>query len=259
MRDVGECRQKKRIRQVVRRREDDALQIHRARDQDETGESDSRALQLVGERGATRRAVAFAGQVDCRAPALVTRQPDPHYVGQRGDVTIDRQQLLARVEAGGGGPSGMRWIDEDEVEMFEPAVRIVGHRIGRRRHRRVVGGQDALRPQRAKVKPDRRRTRAAVKGEAHRARARVGALQHIAGREHGSLGFAERSLKPASDDRQKRRANDVVERLRAQGNGAAALASRLRDELVDSLAHLLVGFLGVAAGLRRVGHEVSCE
>ena len=40
-----------------------------------------------------------------------------------------------------------------------------------------------------------------------------------------------------------------VDKLIAQG----------ASESVGSITHLLVGFLGVDAGLRRVGHGVSCQ
>ena len=153
----------------------------------------------------------------------------------------------------------MRRVDEDKVEVLEPAVRVVGHGERRRRHSGVVGHHDALRAERAEMRPDGRRARTAVEGEAHGTRVRDGAFQNIAGRHHGSLWLAEHSIETLVDDRHEGRVDAVVERPGAQRDAAAALAGSLRDELVDALAHLLVGFLGIAVGLRRVGHEVSCE
>jgi hypothetical protein len=59
-----------------------------------------RRLQLVGHRGAARRAVALACQVDRDPQRLVARQPLPDDVGQASHVAVDRQQRLARRLAG---------------------------------------------------------------------------------------------------------------------------------------------------------------
>ena len=177
LRDVGESWQEQRIRQVVGRGEDQRLQVHGAGHQDQAAERRADALQLVGQRRTARRAVAFAGQVQRRAPALVARQPEPHDLGQRLDIAIHRQHLLARGLAGGDGPAGVRRVDEDEVEVFEPAVRVVGHGIGRGGHAAVVRHHHALRAEGAQVQPDRRRARPAVEGKAHRPAGGVRAIQ----------------------------------------------------------------------------------
>ena len=234
LRDVGEGRQEQRVRQVVERREDDALQVHRARDQDQPRERDAGALQLVGHRRAARRAVALAGEIDRRAPALVARQPDAHHLGQRGDVAVDREHLLARLGARRRRPAGVRRIDEDQVEVLEPAVRVVGDGVRRHRHAAVVGRDDALRAERAEVQPDRRRARAAVEGEAHRAacaRRRPSARSSSPSPRPAARRGRRRSLRRRPAGRRPGRCSRAslppeLDRARALGRGLARRACR---------------------------------
>ena len=141
--DSRERRQVQSVRQVVARLEHDGLQVHRARDQDQAGERHALLRQLVGDGRAARGAVALAGQVDRRGPALVARQPLADHFREAGHVAVHRQHLLARVVARGDRVAGVRRIDEHEVEMLEPAERVVLDLIRRRQHRAVVADAQA--------------------------------------------------------------------------------------------------------------------
>ena len=120
LRDARECGHEERIRKIVARREDDALQIHRARHENQPRQRDADVLQLFGKRCTTRCAVAFTGQIHRRAPAPMTTKPRAHAFSERIDIPVDAQHLLSRIFARGNRIAGMRRIDENEIEMLEP-------------------------------------------------------------------------------------------------------------------------------------------
>ena len=255
LRHAGESRQEQRVRQVVVRREDDALQVHRAGDEDQAGEGDAEALQPVGERRAAGRAVAFAGEVDRRVPALVLAEPGAHHLGQRLDVAVDAEQLVARLLARGDRVAGVRRVDEDQVEVLEPGVRVVAHRVGRQRHRAVVVDLHPLRAERAEVQPHRGRARPAVEGEADRAPARLGALERIRRREHRRFGLAAGIGEHRAGDRDELERHRIRHRLAAEPDLALAPDGGPGEELFDQLSPPLLGVLGGwrrGAGRRRV-------
>ena len=90
---------------------------------------------------------------------------------------------------------------------------------------------------------------------------RVAALLHVARRHHGGLRLAERAVEALGDDRQKGRlATPYSSALPPSLIEPLLSLADLRDELVDALAHLLVGLLLVAVGRGRVvGHELSLD
>jgi hypothetical protein len=193
----------------------------------------------------------------------VPRQPDAHDLGHGRDVAVDREHLLARLGARRRRPAGVRRVDEDEVEVREPGVRVVDDRVRRGRHAGVVGHDDALRAEGAEVQPDRGRAGAAIEGEADRPGAGVGTLQHIVRRHHRGLRLAECALEAFGRDRHEGDLRRVRGRLAEDRDRAGAVAGGLADELVDPLAHLLVdelvGGLGVGIGLGCIGHGSILE
>ena len=116
-------------------------------------------------------------------------EPRANAFGQRVDVAIDAQHLLARVFARGDRIAGVRRIDEYEIEMLEPRFRIVGDEIGRLRHRAVIANDDTLGSERAEVQPDRRGARSAVEDETDR----TGVRRRI-GQEHIDAGLFQEPL-----------------------------------------------------------------
>ena len=166
------------------------------------------------------------------------------------------QHFLARLFRRGDRVAGVRRIDEHEVEVLEPGLGIVRHRVGRRRHRPVLADDDTLRPQRAQMQPDRRRARAAVEDEAHRPRSRVGVGEEIGGREDRRFGIAALVVDAAGRHRDERGDRAVVERLAIERDARFALVRRCREQLVDLVAQ---AFFRVVVGGRRgwwfrVGH-----
>src|ERR1700751_887310 len=69
-----------------------------------------------------RGAVAFAGEVQRRAPSPVPAEPGTDALGERVDVAVHAQHLLARLLAHRHRVTGVRRIHEHEVEMLEPGV-----------------------------------------------------------------------------------------------------------------------------------------
>ena len=140
LRDVGERRQEQRIRQVVERREDDALQVHRARDQDQPRQRDARALTACrpwprrASCRSSRRQIDAASSSACGASARARITSVSAATSPSTESIFLRASALRRRR-----PAGVRRIDEDEVEVLEPAVRVVDDGERRRRHAAVVG------------------------------------------------------------------------------------------------------------------------
>jgi hypothetical protein len=190
----------------------------------------------------------------------VARQPLADHVAQAGDVAVDRQHLLARVVARGDRVAGVRRIDEHEVEVLEPAERVVLHLVGRRQHGAVVADAQALRAHRAQLQPDRGRARAAVEREAHRARLGVAglALELVGRREHRGLGLAALVGLGRVDDRDEGALDLVVQLLAAQLDRAGAALRRGGQQLLDRIALRLLGLVGIGlvGGGFGIGHEL---
>jgi hypothetical protein len=132
-------------------------------------------------------------------------------------------------------------IDEDEVEMGEPGVRVVHHRMRRRGGARIVGHDHALGAERAQVQPDRGRARSAVEGKTHRAPRRLGALQQVVGGHHRRLGRC--SVRALGGHRQEGGADRIVQARAVGEHDAARAAGGLQcQQLVDAgaLARRLV-------------------
>ena len=117
-------------------------------------------------------------------------KPRAHAFGEGIDVAVDAQHPLSRVFAGGNRIAGVRRIYENEIEVLEPRIRIVGHSVWRRGHRAVVANDNALRSESAEMQPDRRRTWTAVEHEAHGSTRRRTIREKVRRGEHRRLGFA---------------------------------------------------------------------
>ncbi len=124
------------------------------------------SLEVAGQAGRPRRAVALADEELRRGPALVTGREQADEIAHGRDV-LDVAVELGRVLAGDGPAiAGRHGVDEAEVGDVEERELVVDEPAGRAGDGVAVFGQhDLARAEGAHMQPDRRRARAAVVNE----------------------------------------------------------------------------------------------
>ncbi|HYT97191.1 MAG TPA: hypothetical protein VEO36_07710 [Casimicrobiaceae bacterium] len=142
---------------------------------------------------------------------------------------------------------------KNEIEMLEPRIRIVGHRVRWLGHRAIVANDNALRSQGAEMKPDRRRAWTAVEHEADWPARRHAVREKVRRGEYRCLGLAALLVQAAGRDRNEFSDCVVLQRAAVDDNAAVALAHVLGKELVDFLAQALLRVV-VAGSSGRFGH-----
>ena len=211
----GVGRQVERVGQLVAAGEVGGLEVEDRGDQQDAVEGDARALdQIAREPRRARGAVALPHQEQRRGPALVAAQVEPDELAHRLQIALHPPELLAELRLAGAAVARPDRIDEAQVGLVEPGVRVVHQLVGRRGHRAVGAHLDALGAECAQVEPHRGRARAAVEREHHGTRG--GArhpIERVGHEEDFGLGLALLVL-----ERQLAGGDRVGERLAGDGD-----------------------------------------
>ena len=187
----------------------------------------------------------------------MTSEPRPNAFGQRIGVAVDAQHFLARVLAGGHRITGVRRVDEHQIEVLEPGLRIIGDHVRRRRHGPVVANHDAFRAERAKMQPYRRRARSAVEDEAHGSFVRRRVDQEIRRRENRRFRIAALVVESSRGYGDELRDRAIPERFALLHDAAFALARIAGKKLVDLLAQSLLRIVAGRRSRRRLAHVID--
>ena len=135
------------------------------------GEKAVLMLEIGGEPGHARDAVALAEEVLRRAPALLARGEEAHEFADRGDVLVEPEELLGLLAFGRAAQAGGHGVHEDEVGGVEDRVGVVHHAQHGARREAVGREIEPPRTESAEVQPHRRCARPAVETKRNRARA----------------------------------------------------------------------------------------
>lgn len=217
----GEARQGQRIGFVVAGERVDRLEVDPHRKQDDAVERHVGVrLEIVDHARRARGAVALAEQILGRAPAVVVVDVPHDEAADRFDVRIDSPEILVLAFANRMAESGADGIDQHQIGLVEDAVNVVDHLVGCRRRRAGVGGDDAARPERSHVQPERRRAGTAVVGESDRPPA------GLAGIASGALDVGDIA------DRRRRLVLLVAHQQRARGGGVGDRSAADREAVL---------------------------
>jgi len=217
--DGGVGGQEEGVGQVVAAVEAGGLVLQDGGDEDDAVAGDAAVDEPAGKAGGAEGAVAFAGEVERRAPAVVLAEIEADEFADAGDVARHAPELLAEFGAGGAGVAGADGVDEDEVGEGEEGVGVIGDLVGRGRVGAVVAQGDVAGAEDTEVEPDGGRAGAAVEGDHERAAGRGGRIVEGVGDEEdvgfGFAGFVE--------EREAAGGGGVLQGPAAEGEGVLLL------------------------------------
>src|SRR5207253_1596608 len=134
----------------------EGFEIQHRRDQHDAVEGDAAVHQVAGKPRSARGSVAFAGEEQWRAPALIAGQIEADEVTYAGNITAQAPEFFVELFFDGAAVAGADRVDEYQVALLEPGVGIVFQRVRRRRHAAFGQHLDALGTDVAQVQPYRR-------------------------------------------------------------------------------------------------------
>ena len=152
----GVGRQEELVGQVVARRKPRRLEIHdRGDEHDPVQVKIVLPLQVVGQPGGARRAVAFPHKEFRRGPALIPGCPEADELAHRLDVARETVELLRIHVLRRPAVTRRDRVDEYQIRLVQPGVLVVHPLVGRRQRFALVRHDHALRPEHPEVQPHR--------------------------------------------------------------------------------------------------------